>query len=155
MNKSKIFFLVDDDADDHEFFKDALKEIDPAINCITSFDCEEALKKLSTWIGLKPDFIILDLNLPRMNGKKCLIELKKDITLCKIPVVIYSTTSEKKIIDEMEALGAAYFISKPNKLSLLCDSLKPLLSDDWSNKPFVVNVNDDSQLQSEHPGFSN
>jgi DNA-binding response OmpR family regulator len=137
MNKVKIFFLVDDDLDDHEFFKDALKEIDPSIKCITAINADEAFQKLKEWKGAYPDFIILDLNLPRMNGKKCLIEIKKDKAFGKVPVIMYSTTSEKKVIQEMEDLGAAYFISKPNNLSLLCDSLRFLLSVDWPKKPVM------------------
>ena len=139
MNKPKIFFIVDDDIDDHEFFIKALEEIDSSIQCITAINGVEALQKLQRWIGPLPDFIILDLNLPGMNGKKCLAEIKKDKTLYDIPVVIYTTTSEKKIIKEMEALGAAYFISKPNNLSLLRDTLRHLLSVDWvKNKKAVM-----------------
>ncbi|HVE61132.1 MAG TPA: hypothetical protein VNA26_04890, partial [Chitinophagaceae bacterium] len=58
---------------------------------------------------------------------KCLIEIKKTETLSDVPVVIYSTASEKNIIEEMKTLGAAYFISKPTKLSVLCDSIRDLL----------------------------
>jgi len=134
VNKLKIFFLVDDDVDDQEFFREALNEIEPSIKLFTAFNGDQALQKLKEWEGPLPDFIILDLNLPRMNGKKCLAEIKKNIALCEIPVVIYSTTSEKKIIAETEALGAACFIVKPNRLSLLCDSLRDLLSVDWVKK---------------------
>jgi CheY-like chemotaxis protein len=137
MNKVKIFFLVDDDVDDHEFFKDALKEVDSTIEFVTAVNGDEALQKLKGWIGPLPDFIILDLNLPGMNGKKCLVEIKKNKSFNGIPVIIYSTTSEKKVIKEMEDLGAAHFISKPNRLSLLCDSLRHLLSVDWAKKNYV------------------
>ena len=136
---AKIFFMVDDDVDDHEFFLEALNEIDPSIKCITAINGDEALQKLREWTGSLPDFIILDLNLPGMSGKKCLVEIKKDKTLCDIPVVIYTTTSEKKIIKQMEALGAVHFISKPNNLSLLRDTLRYLLSVDWvKNKKAVM-----------------
>ena len=134
MNKVKIFFLVDDDVDDQEFFREALNEINPSIKCLTAINGDEALQKLKEWKGPLPDFIILDLNLPRMNGKKCLVEIKKNNALSEIPVVIYSTTSEKKIIEEMEALGAACFIVNPNRLSLLCDSLRDLLYVNWVKK---------------------
>jgi CheY-like chemotaxis protein len=137
MDKVKIFFIVDDDIDDREFFMEALREIDPSINCIAAINGDEALQKLEGWIGPLPDFIILDLNLPGMHGKKCLVELKKSKTFNGIPVIIYSTTSEKKVIKEMEDLGAAYFISKPNRLPLLCDSLRYLLSVDWAKKNYV------------------
>jgi len=134
IEQAKIFFMVDDDIDDHEFFMEALREIDPSLKCITAINADEAFQKLKDWKGAYPDFIILDLNLPGMSGKKFLIEIKKNTTLCDIPVVIYTTTSEKKIIKEMEALGAVHFISKPNNLSLLRDTLMHLLSVDWVKK---------------------
>ncbi|MDQ3681611.1 MAG: response regulator [Bacteroidota bacterium] len=95
------------------------------------------MQKLKGWIGPLPDFIILDLNLPDMNGKKCLVEIKKNKVFNDIPVVMYSTAAEKKVIEEMEGLGADYFISKPNNVSLLCDSLRYLLSVDWEKKPVM------------------
>ncbi len=134
IEQAKLFFMVDDDVDDHEFFLEALNQIDPSIKCITAINGDEALQKLREWTGSLPDFIILDLNLPGMSGKKCLVEIKKNQTFSNIPVVIYSTTSEKKIIKEMEALGAVHFISKPNNLSLLRDTLRHLLSVDWVKK---------------------
>ncbi len=139
MNKVKTFFLVDDDVDDHEFFKDALKEVDSTIEFVTAVNGDEALQKLKGWIGPLPDYIILDLNLPGMSGKKCLVEIKKNKAFNHIPVVMYSTAAEKKIIAETQALGADYFIVKPNKLSLLCDSLRYLLSVDWvKNKQVLI-----------------
>jgi len=140
IEQAKIFFMVDDDIDDHEFFIKALEEIDPSIQCITSINGDEALQKLQRWIGPLPDFIILDLNLPRMNGKKCLAEFKKNKAFSIIPVIIYTTTSEQNVMEEMEALGAAYFISKPSKLSVLCDSIRHLLSVDLGKKRSNVNV---------------
>ncbi|HVE60704.1 MAG TPA: response regulator [Chitinophagaceae bacterium] len=128
MDKAKLFFIVDDDADDIDFFSDALREVDPSIKCVSATNGEEALQKLKAWTGPLPDFIILDLNLPRMNGKKCLTEIKKTEILNGIPVVIYSTATEKNIIEEMKTLGAAYFISKPNRLSVLRDAIRHLLS---------------------------
>ena len=95
MNKVKIFFLVDDDVDDHEFFKDALKEVDSTIEFVTAVNGDEALQKLKGWIGPLPDYIILDLNLPGMSGKKCLVEIKKNKAFNHIPVVMYSTRLKK------------------------------------------------------------
>ena len=135
IESAKIFFMVDDDVDDHEFFLEALNEIDPSLKCITAINADEAFRKLKEWKGAYPDFIVLDLNLPGMSGKKFLIEIKKNKTLCNIPIIIYSTSAEQKIIKELADLGAAHFISKPNKLQLLCDSLRHLLTVDGKKNP--------------------
>ena len=67
--------------------------------------------------------IFLDLNMPRLNGKQCLAELKREAHLRDIPVIIYSTSSEKRDIEETSRLGAAHFLTKPNKFEELCKAL--------------------------------
>lgn len=138
MNVPKVIFLVDDDKDDLDFFIEALKEIDDSIICIRASNGEEALKKLKEWVVPFPNFIFLDLNLPRINGKKCLIEIKKQKKFDQIPVIIYSTSSEKRIMEEMSDLGAAYFIVKPNNLSELCDSLRYVVTKNWLARQVTV-----------------
>jgi len=60
-----------------------------------------------------PDFILLDLNLPRKNGKELLIQIKKDIKLKNIPIIILtSSDSEEDVLKACE-LRARYFIKKP------------------------------------------
>ncbi len=126
--KETTIFLVDDDADDVEFFKEALFECDPAILCITSSNGEKALKQLREWAEPFPDFIFLDLNLPRIDGKKCLVEIKKIEAFTNTPIIIYSTSSEQKIINEVLALGAAHFLVKPNKSGELHAAIKNILA---------------------------
>ena len=82
----------------------------------------EAMDKLNQ--DFKPDFIFLDLNMPRMNGRQCLTELKKQPGLCNIPVVIYTTSSENRDREETLALGAAAFITKPSGIEELIQSLQ-------------------------------
>src|SRR4051794_40368807 len=115
MAKNKTFFIVDDDIDDQELFMEAVSEVDQSIECISASDCEEALDLLKSGKVVLPDMIFLDLNMPRLNGKQCLAELKRQANLKHIPVIIYSTSSEKKDIEETTKLGAAHFLTKPNK----------------------------------------
>ncbi|MES2881999.1 MAG: response regulator [Bacteroidota bacterium] len=128
MNDLKIFFLVDDDVDDLEFFQEALSQVDPSLICITSSNGEKALEKLRGWVAPFPDLIFLDLNLPRVDGKKCLVEIKKMETFINTPVIIYSTSSDQKIINEVLALGAAHFLVKPNKSGELHAAIKNILA---------------------------
>ena len=73
----KKFFIADDDPDDQELFIEALLQIDAQCKCVTAFDGLEALNKLFSQTVYVPDFIFLDLNMPKMNGKECLVEIKK------------------------------------------------------------------------------
>ncbi len=132
MSKNRLFFIVDDDIDDQELFIEAVSEVDKSIRCISASDCEEALDLLKNSKIELPDMIFLDLNMPRLNGKQCLIELKKQGHLRNIPVIIYSTSSERRDVEETSRLGAAYFLTKPNKFEDLCEALTYVVSRDWT-----------------------
>jgi CheY-like chemotaxis protein len=125
---------VDDDVDDQELFIEAVNEVDKTIRCFSATSCEEALDLLTNMKIPLPDLIFLDLNMPRLNGKQCLIQLKKEATLKEIPVIIYSTSSEKRDIEETSTLGAAHFLTKPNKFDELCSSLTYVIAQDWAVK---------------------
>lgn len=130
-NLPLIILLADDDLDDHDFFKHALKEIDESIICITAVNGVEALKKLKTEIEPLPDYIFLDLNMPRMSGLQCLEEIKKTKSLKSIPVIIFTTSSANRDINEVKKLGGDYFITKPADLKELSDRLKYVISGKW------------------------
>lgn len=132
MSKGRIFFIVDDDIDDQELFIEAVSEVDNSIKCLSASNCEDALDKLKNGKMPLPDVIFLDLNMPRLNGKQCLAELKKAANLRHIPVIIYTTSSEKRDIEETSKLGAAHFLTKPNKFEELCKALTYVVSRDWS-----------------------
>jgi CheY-like chemotaxis protein len=126
-------FLADDDLDDQDFFKHALSQIDESILCLTASNGEEAIKKLKL-ISPLPDYIFLDLNMPRMSGSKCLAEIKKMRSLKNVPVIIYSTSSEERDINDAKKLGADYFITKPHDFKELCDTLQHFISGEWKKE---------------------
>ena len=121
-NMRKSCLLVDDDEDDKEIFTLALNEANSSIECIIASDGIEALKMLqdSSFI---PDYIFLDLNMPLLSGKECLIEIKKKPHLMKVPVIIFSTSASQKDLMETRALGASSFITKPPLISTLTEKL--------------------------------
>jgi CheY-like chemotaxis protein len=123
MTFNRICFLVDDDPDDQEIFKLILAELDSHIHCVTALNGAEALEYLKIHPTFHPDFIFLDLNMPRMNGKQCLIELRKIHKLRAVPIIIYSTSAEARDIEEMTRLGATRFITKPSDLTILSQRL--------------------------------
>jgi CheY-like chemotaxis protein len=116
---------ADDDIDDCELVVEALERIDPEIQCSMVNDGKEALTVLAQ--GALPDYIFLDVNMPVMDGKNCLMELKKDDRLKDIPVVIYSTSQNESEIQELYAMGAQEYLRKPNSFSDLCHSLKTVI----------------------------
>ena len=132
--KDHTILLVDDDIDDLEMFTIALAEVDPEVSIKWAKDGFEALETLSKF-PTPPTFIFLDLNMPKMNGKKCLSEIRKISAFAKVPVVIYSTSRIKDDIKEMKKLGASSFLVKPVQFSALKQSLKRILSTDWSAEP--------------------
>jgi CheY-like chemotaxis protein len=126
-----MYFIVDDDPDDQELFIEALKGLDESCKCVTAFNGEEALQKLQDEIPSIPDFIFLDLNMPRMNGRQFLIEIKKNKPLRDIPVIIYSTSTEQSDMLDTIRLGAVYFLQKPNRFEDLKKALANIISRKW------------------------
>ena len=119
--------LVDDDNDDVELFKDAIHELSPDIVCWFAKDGEQGLKLLREELLVLPDYIFLDVNMPVMDGRECLSNIKNDSRLRGIPVFMYSTTSNDKEISLMKELGAKDFVIKPPRFDLLVDLLKTVL----------------------------
>jgi len=109
---------VDDDADDLDLLQDFVQTIDPTIQCVLFQKASEALIFLNNTPTL-PDFIFLDINMPQMNGKQCLQEIRKSNELKHLPVIMYTTSSEEKEIKECYKLGATDFLMKPNNISEL------------------------------------
>ena len=108
------FLIVDDDADDRMLFIEAVKEIDETIECKTANNGQLALNLLKNTENALPDFIFLDIRMPRIDGKKCLSEIKKDERLKHIPVIIYTTSKAVEESKELMSMGAFHFISKPS-----------------------------------------
>ena len=127
MSRPSFFLLADDDEDDRRFFVEALKSIDPSIECITAKNGKEALTLLQNDFFAVPDIVFLDLNMPLMNGLKCLEEIKKVPNLANVRVVLYSTTSEKTFEEQSKKAGAHAFFVKPTRTAELADYLRRLI----------------------------
>jgi CheY-like chemotaxis protein len=120
-----IILAVDDDPEDFEFFFDAVKEIDSSIIVLKATNGQEALRILENHM-LMPDYIFMDINMPLMDGKTCLQEIKKSEKLQEIPVVMYSTTNNETEISKYKLLGARFLV-KPHQFSKLVKSLQIIL----------------------------
>src|SRR5688572_5754140 len=112
MIKTQVrILIVDDDEDDIDIFREAIEELDPSVKCLSAFNGLEALSLLAKLHTKLPDYIFLDLNMPKLNGKCCLAELKKSSVYRQIPVIIYTTSRLESDIEETRRLGASYFLT--------------------------------------------
>ncbi len=128
MNKIYKVLIVDDDEDDQDIFCEAVGEINKSITCIRAINGEDALYNLSLDNDSLPDLIFLDLNMPRLDGKQFLKEIKKLDNARHVPVIIYSTSNLKADKEETKQLGAADFLNKPTEFKVLCYQLQDLFS---------------------------
>jgi len=126
MFKEIKILLIDDDEDDRDFFQFALEDLNNNITFASAESGYEAFELLQK--DKLPDYIFLDLNMPGMSGRECLIELKNNHSFNSIPVVIFSTSSDPRDVEETKKLGAIDFITKPSKTSDLVNALSHFIS---------------------------
>lgn len=107
--------LADDDTDDCFIFNEALDELNLSAKLTTVNDGVELMQLLSANDTLLPDALFLDLNMPRKDGIECLSEIKISEQLMKLPVIIYSTSFNKEVVDLLYQKGAYYYICKPSE----------------------------------------
>ena len=118
--KSITILLADDDADDRMLAQDALKESRLANDLRFVEDGEELMdylrqrgKYAADGAAPTPGLILLDLNMPRKDGREALREIKNDADLRRIPVVVLTTSKAEEDIFRTYDLGANSFITKP------------------------------------------
>ncbi len=142
-NEFKNIILVDDDADDRDFFLEALSFIHPLREIKPRRDGEELMEYLAT-ASKVPDVIFLDMNMSRKNGKECLRELCASKEFQATPIVIFTTSLNPIDVQETFMEGACFFKRKPNSFEELKEILHNLLylqlyTGGRSREKFVVN----------------
>jgi chemotaxis family two-component system response regulator Rcp1 len=120
MRQDRIILLVDDNPADVDLAREALQGNFRRIQIESAEDGEEALAFLYR-IGIKakkprPDLVILDLNLPKKDGRAVLAEVKADADLRTIPIVVFSTSRSMSDIGRSYELGANCYVNKPGNL---------------------------------------
>jgi len=119
MSTQHSLLLADDDADDCIFFKEALQELPISANLETVNDGVKLMQLLAKKTNTLPDILFLDLNMPRKNGFECLSEIKVNKEFTNLPVIIFSTSFDRSVIDLLYENGAHYYMRKPGEFSKL------------------------------------
>ena len=109
--KYNCILQIDDDADDCEMFAEALHKVSES-EYISINNPVKALENLIAGL-LKPDVIVLDVNMPGMNGIEVLSKIMKNKNTSGIPVIMFSTSAHQDHIDKSMALGALKYVAKP------------------------------------------
>lgn len=119
-NQDYCILIADDDADDQYMVRQAFNSVGLKENVHTVNDGVELLEYLhkkgkykETNATCPPRLILLDLNMPKKDGRECLKEIKTHSSLKKIPIVIYSTSSNPDDISYAYEHGASSYIIKP------------------------------------------
>ena len=121
---TKRILVVDDEPDLVVMVSKALKH--KGYEVITANDGQEGLKKAKTQ---KPDLIVLDLMLPRINGYKVCGLLKKDTRYAKIPVILLTAKADAEDIELGEKIGADAYITKPYERDVLLLKIEELIKE--------------------------
>lgn len=120
-----IIFYADDDADELSLFRDTIRSIDPDIEFITATNGEQALQVLN---DTTPDLIFLDVHMPRLTGPECLKVIREHDELKAVPVIMYSSDTERSSIRQCAKLGATDFLNKSANIIQLQEQLRSILS---------------------------
>ncbi|SHL35521.1 Response regulator receiver domain-containing protein [Chitinophaga jiangningensis] len=135
MRNTVHIFLADDDLDDQVLMKEAFSEVSEAV----SFEFFENGRVLVDRINAGvldgyPDLIVLDYNMPLMNGLDALMALQQISDWSDVPKVIWSTSRAEKMVADCMENGAAAYYRKPNDFAEYCRIAADMLSMAVANK---------------------
>ena len=116
--------LADDDEADRFLFKEAFEKMEIEINFQTVNDGVQLMNYLAIKDTPLPDFLFLDLNMPKKSGLECLKEIRSNALYKDVPVVIYSTSVADRDVEETFQNGATVYIQKPSDFRGLITVLK-------------------------------
>ena len=136
MGQPIVILMADDDADDRMLTRDALAESRVLNELRFVEDGEELMDylkrrgKFEDADAPRPGLILLDLNMPKKDGREALKEIKSDPDLRRIPIVVMTTSKAEEDIFRSYDFGASSFITKPVTFDRLVELMKAL-GDYW------------------------
>jgi CheY-like chemotaxis protein len=114
MNVKKIVAIVDDDADDRDTLRDVFISANTNCHCLFFENGEVLVRHIKETPDKTPELILLDLNMPGMDGREVLKALKSTKEFATIPIVVFTTSSSPHDKKLAYALGANCFVTKPD-----------------------------------------
>ncbi len=136
-SKANVILLADDDSDDRLLIKDAIAEAGCNADLRSVENGEELLDYLHSrgrfqapGDGPRPGVILLDLNMPKKDGREALREIRATAELRRIPVVVLTTSKADTDVARLYDLGANSFITKPVQFDALVNVMR-LVSQYW------------------------
>ena len=127
----KKILIVDDDEDDKDFLCEAIQKIDNSAQCIWVSDGLHALRLINDESFNPPDFVFLDLNMPKIGGIQCLHTLRKLKNYKNIPVIIYTTSNLLPEQFDLSSLGPIGLLCKPTRIAELCVAVDEIFSSQY------------------------
>lgn len=131
--KTLIILMADDDADDRLLAQDAMHEsrvlnelhfVEDGVQLLSYLRGDDDFSNRTLYP--MPGLILLDLNMPKMDGREALAEIKSDSRLRRIPVVILTTSKAEEDMVKGYDLGAASYITKPVTFDALVELMRTL-----------------------------
>jgi CheY-like chemotaxis protein len=132
LNMNRVV-LADDDPDHGFLFQIVLRQVDPSKNLTIVKDGAQLMQLLNRYV---PDLLFLDLNMPCKNGYECLVEIRQRPHLQKLPIVVYSSSTQMTDIQKSYVHKADLYMVKPFNALHLINALDSILQMDWiKNSP--------------------
>lgn len=133
MNEMPNIMLVEDNQDDYEATVRSLQKnrfLNPVLWCKNGQDALDYIYAEGAYANDEtvktPDLILLDLNMPGVDGRQVLEKLKSDPDKRSIPVVVLTTSKDEKDIDKCYCLGASTYIQKPVDFNGLTEAIRTM-----------------------------
>ena len=127
-NMTFKLFLMEDNSDDVILTKLALEKSKIHFSLEVVNNGQDAVKKLIGKTNILPDLILLDINLPRMNGIEVLSSIKSELVLNKIPIVMFTSSDSPFDMKHCYENGASLYLKKPNDINGFMDAIKNIVN---------------------------
>lgn len=127
---TKFILLGEDDVDDEELLREVFSSADPSYSLVFVNNGKKVVSTLGEMAtnGNFPCLIVLDYNIPTLNGAEVLQELKKDKRFNNIPKIIWSTSNSDTYRTHCLELGASDYLIKPSNMQTLTELARYMLS---------------------------
>src|SRR4051812_14986697 len=127
----KTILIADDDEDEIELYKDAVFYSSLPITIISACSCDEIFTATKT-NGI-PDMLVIDGHMPTKTVDECILAIRSDLQLKKIPLIVLSGTLKSSSLKDYYKAGINLYLTKPDSLNAIVDIFNRLYSIDWSN----------------------